>query len=151
MATCPARTRERTVRVGREAQDTRLAKRQRRRLLSAPPQVRILPWCQRLSPSASWPRPPPAQGGDQGSNPCGDAAPVSTTSEVATLSRWRWRGSTAHGYAPESAGWTDRLLSDPVQVRVDRVGVGELARRSRRGRVREPVPGSREDVRTRPP
>ena len=43
---------------------------------------------------------------------------MSTNSEVATLSRWRWRGSTAHGYAPESAGWTDRLLSDPAQVRV---------------------------------
>jgi hypothetical protein len=49
MATCPARTRERTVRVGREAQcrDTRVAKRQGRRLLSAPPQVRILPLVQR--------------------------------------------------------------------------------------------------------
>ena len=43
---------------------------------------------------------------------------MSTNSQVATLSRWRRRGSTAHGYAPESAGWTDRLLSDPAQVRV---------------------------------
>ena len=53
--------------------DTRVAKRQRRRLLSALPQVRILPLVL-MSPSASWPRPPPSQGGDQGSNPCGDAA-----------------------------------------------------------------------------
>ena len=56
--------------------DTRVAKRQRRRLLSAPPQVRILPLVhsKRMSPSASPARPPPPQGGDQGSNPCGDAS-----------------------------------------------------------------------------
>jgi hypothetical protein len=70
--------------------DTRVAKRQRRRLLSAPPQVRILPLvrialARPLSPSASWPRPPPPQGGDQGSNPCGDAHPRGPTGTDAAL------------------------------------------------------------------
>ena len=104
---------------------TRVAKRQRRRLLSAPPQVRILPLVL-VSPSASWPRPPPPQGGDQGSNPCGDAAPVSTNSRSPLF-------QGGGGGAAPPTGTRPRPLEDRSPSKRSRAGSNPAGRTRPRG------------------
>jgi hypothetical protein len=90
-----------------------VAKRQRRRLLSAPPQVRILPLVP-MSPSASWLRPPPPQGGDQGSNPCGDAKTVRPRpwEDRSPSKRSRAGSNPAGRTTPSRSDWNGRRATN---------------------------------------
>src|SRR4051812_13379221 len=136
MATRAPRKRERPVRVRREALVVGNAYYQggeeatQAVVVSRQPDRRFesCPWCSNTSPSASCPRPPPSQGGNQGSSPCGDAhAPAVRMERTPRYERGDWRFESSRGYI----AW----------------GAGELGSpEPHRGRVREPSRGSRFDA-----